>query len=269
MNRLYVCDQGSSGIAILDLRLREMQMFVPKGYGQLQLPLNCCVDDKGWLYVADAGRKQVVIFDNALQYIAALGEGEGFKPNDVAVGNGRIWVADAKGNRICVYDQSTRELLYSFPQAIKGDPGFVYIPTNIVVTDEQVFVSDMGDFGVKEYTHKGEFLGKLGSHGNRPGQFARPKGIAVDKEGNLFVADAGFENVQVFNRDRTLLMYFGGPYQGPGDMYLPAKVCVDYGNLDYFRDLVDSRFDLRYLIYVTNQYGPDKIGVYGFVELRK
>ena len=61
-------------------------------------------------------------------------------------------------------------------------------------------------------------------------------------------------------------MFFGGPYKGPGDMWLPAKVIVDYDNLDYFRQYVDPKFNLKYLIIVSNQYGPDKISVYGAVS---
>jgi hypothetical protein len=48
-------------------------------------------------------------------------------------------------------------------------------------------------------------------------------------------------------------------------MWLPADVTIDYGNLGYFSQYVDSSFNLEYLIFVTNQYGPDKVNVYGFV----
>ena len=79
------------------------------------------------------------------------------------------------------------------------------------------------------------------------------------------MVDAGFENVQIFNKDRKLLMYFGGSYKGPGDMWLPAKIIIDYDNLEYFQKYVDPGFTLKYLIFVTNQYGPDKVNVYGRV----
>jgi sugar lactone lactonase YvrE len=101
------------------------------------------------------------------------------------------------------------------------------------------------------------------------GQFVRPKGIACDKEDNLYVVDAGFENVQIFNSNNQLLMFFGGPYKGPGDMWLPARVIIDYDNIKYFTKYVDSKYDLNYLIIVSNQYGPDKINVYGGVSLKK
>ena len=35
----------------------------------------------------------------------------------------------------------------------------------------------------------------------------RPKGLAVDHEQNLFVTDAGFENVQIFNKANQLLLF--------------------------------------------------------------
>ena len=98
------------------------------------------------------------------------------------------------------------------------------------------------------------------------GRFVRPKGIAVDNELNLHVVDAGFENVQIFNKDSKLLMFYGGNYKTKGDMWLPAKVTIDYDNLRFFKKYVHENFKLKYLIFVTNQFGPDKINVYGFIE---
>jgi hypothetical protein len=90
--------------------------------------------------------------------------------------------------------------------------------------------------------------------------------VAVDNNSNLFVVDAAFENVQIFNKDGRILMFFGGPYKKRGDMFLPADVTISYTGFDYFSKYVDDSFILKYLIFVTNQYGPDKVSVYGFVE---
>jgi hypothetical protein len=61
-------------------------------------------------------------------------------------------------------------------------------------------------------------------------------------------------------------MYFGGTYEGPGGMWLPAKVIIDYDNLKYFEKYLYKGFELEYLIFVTNQYGPEKVSVYGFIN---
>ena len=264
--KIYICDTGIGGIEIVDLAKNTFEYFAPTGKGQLKLPLNCSVDEDGTMYIADGQRQQVVVFDSSGNYVTCLGDAEHFKPTDVAVEEGRIWVTNIKGNRIEVFDKSTMAKVASFPDAEKGKPEFLYSPTNLFVTPSRVYVSDMGDFKVKIYDHSGKFLSAVGGNGSKPGQFVRPKGIAVDRESNLYVVDAGFENTQIFNSEGRVLMFFGGPYkEKPGDMWLPAKVAIDYEDLDHFRKYVDPAYDLQYLIFVTNQYGPDKVNVYGFI----
>jgi hypothetical protein len=134
------------------------------------------------------------------------------------------------------------------------------------LADGKVYVTDFGDFTVKVYSRAGDHLRTVGSYGDGVGQFTRPKGIAVDRDSILYVADAAFNNVQLFNAAGEVLMFFGGSSGGPGSMSLPAQIALDYENLDYFRRYVDDSFELLYLIFVTNQYGRAKLGVYGFVR---
>ncbi len=265
-SRIYVCDTGIGGLIIMDLGKKTTEYFIPSGKGQLMFPINCHIDDGGSLYIADGNRRQVVVFDSEGKYVTAFGEQEGFKPTDVSVIDNKVFVSSVSNQRIFVYDRDSLNLVLSFPEAETGDPGYLYQPTNIFVTDDEIFVSDMGDFKIKVFTHDGIYRRSVGSYGNKFGQLTRPKGIAVDKDDNLYVVDAAFENVQIFNDAGQLLMYFGGPYSKPGDMWLPAGVAVDYDNLKYFSSYVDNSFDLQYLIFVTNQFGPDKISVYGFVK---
>jgi len=65
------------------------------------------------------------------------------------------------------------------------------------------------------------------------------------------------------------LLFFGGSYEGPGDMWLPTKVIIDYDNLKYFEEYVDPKFDLEYLIFVANQFEPNKVSVYGSIAAKK
>lgn len=268
-SKIYICDTGLDAIEIIDLQNNTFEYFTPTGRGQLIKPVNCHVDENGFLYVADGNRRQVVIFNAEGEYVNSIGEAEDFKPTDVFVKGDKIWVVNFVNNKIHVYNKDTYELLYTLPESETGNEDYLYSPTNIYVTDEKVYVSDFGDFKIKIYTLEGDFIMSVGSYGDKIGQFVRPKGIAVDKESNLYVVDAGFENTQIFNKDGNLLMFFGGPYQKPGDMWLPAKVTIDYDNIKYFQNYVDNSFELKYLIFVTNQYGPDKINVYGRVVLKK
>ena len=268
--RLFVCDVKMASLEIIDLEKRTFDYFSPAGLGRLKVPVNCFVDEKGFLYIADTGREQVVIFNENLKYVDSFRGPEEFKPTDVFINDDKIWVSNILDHRIYVYrNDSTHEFLHAFPEAKQGEDGYLYQPTNIYVTMEYVYVSDFADCKIKIYTHEGKFVSVVGSFGRGLGQFVRPKGIAVDRDLNLYVADAAFENVQIFNRDGKFLMPFGGPYTRPGDMYLPAKVIIDYDNMKYFLRYVDERYDLKYLVLVSNGGGPDKINVYGFIEQKK
>jgi hypothetical protein len=106
-----------------------------------------------------------------------------------------------------------------------------------------------------------------GEVGSGPGNFARPKGIAIDRSGNMLVGDTAFQNVQVFDPNGKLLMYFGEPENGLDGINLPAGVTIDYDNVAVFSRFADPKFRVEYLVLVASQYGPNKIDVFGFGRL--
>lgn len=266
--KIMICDATIAGIQIIDLSKKNFTPFIPTGKGKLKLPLNCFIDESGKLYVADGGRNEIVVFDEKQNYLTAIGNtdtADNFRPLDVCVSGDKIFVTNSKGGKVHIYSRTDYKLIKTIPDA--ADAGVVlYNPINITCGQGKIYVTDFGDFKIKIFNEEGRFTGSIGQYGKSLGQFVRPKGLAVDKEQNLYVVDAGFENVQLFNPDGKLLMYFGGPYKSPGDMWLPAKVHIDYSNLDYYRKWVAADYDLRYLIFVSNQYGPDKISVYAAVQ---
>lgn len=266
MPRIYVCDSGLGGLVIIDLSEKSFKYFIPTGRGMLQLPLNCALDKEGFLYVADANRRQIVVFDGEGNYVSEFGENdELFRPTDVVVSGDKVFVTSVKDQRIFVYDRQTGRKLYSFPDLEPGDQGYLYQPTNLSFDKDFIYVSDMGDNMIKIYSADGKFIRSAGGYGNSAGKLIRPKGVAVDPQSNLYVVDAAFENVQIFNETGNILMFFGGPYKTHGDMWLPADVAISTDGLEYFNKYIDEAYNLEYLIFVTNQYGPDKLSVYGFI----
>lgn len=63
-----------------------------------------------------------------------------------------------------------------------------------------------------------------GHYGTADGLFNRPKGVAVDKEGNFWVADDFNDRIQKFNSKGELLMKFGAPGQGNGQFSGPMDI---------------------------------------------
>lgn len=115
----------------------------------------------------------------------------------------------------------------------------------------------------------GKFLRYLGGPGDVVGQFARPKGIAVDRNGFIYVVDAAFENCQIFSPQGEIALAFGGPGSSSGCMVLPTKVLIAENGLEYFQKYAAPEFKIAYLVFVANQHGPRKVNVYGFGRSEK
>ncbi|MDP2068540.1 MAG: 6-bladed beta-propeller [Lutibacter sp.] len=265
--KMYVFDIAlGGGLEILDFAKNEFNYFAPKGTFKLDKPINGYVDENNMLYIADLGLQKIAVIDPEGTYVNSFGKEENEKPSSVTLQGNKIFVADLGTNRINVYDKATYKFEYYFPQALSGDKDYLYSPANITALNDKIYVSDMGSGDVKIFTLKGKYLQTIGQYGKNIGDFVRPKGIAVDKEGNIYVVDASFENIQVFNKEGQLLLFFGGHYVDKGDMWLPTSVNINYEDIKYFEKYVNPNYDLKYLIIVANQYGPDKISVYGRVE---
>ena len=70
-------------------------------------------------------------------------------------------------------------------------------------------MADSGNFRVQVLDLDGEVQAVFGEKGDAAGDLSLPKGVATDSQGNIYVVDAHFENVQVFDSTGRLLMAFG------------------------------------------------------------
>jgi len=237
------------------------------GPGKLPQPLNISIDREGNKYVTDAMRQQVVVFDQNDKYARVFGKPGMWRPIDALVYEDKLYVADIKNGEIHVLDKTTGNLVKRFGK--KGEPEEnLNLPTNLAFDREGVlYVSDAGRFQVVKYDRDGHFLGTVGKLGSNPGTFARPRGVATDRERRLYAVDASFDNIQMFDEKGHLLLWFGHHGKGgwlPGEMYLPAKVAVDYENIEFFRGFADQQFEIEYLVVVSNQFGPNLLSVFAY-----
>lgn len=266
---LLVSNGAVRGFAEINLNKKTLDYIVPKGKGEIRASMSCAFDSIGNLYVADEIRQEVLVFnktENGLEYISAFGDGVDFKPEFVYAFDNKLWVISKKDRNIHVYDAKTYRPLFTFPNAEIGNDAFMWTPKYINGFGDYIYITDFFGFNIKVYDLKGNFVRTVGAPGKSPGQFSRPKDIAIDREENLYALDAAFGNVQIFNNKGQLLLYFGGQNDNKGDIILPKGIHIDYENRHFFEKYVDPDYTLKYLIYVTMQYGPNKINVYGRVE---
>jgi sugar lactone lactonase YvrE len=263
--KIYITDREANKIVILDLAENSFNMLEDKGPGSLATPSGIWVSEDDVKYVADIKRQQIVVFDAKNEFVRAYGGKEIFeKPVDVAVHDNRIFVCDLPKNQIVVLNKDSGEIVLKIGKGGAAE-GELYKPTNITVDNQgNLFVTDGFNFRIQQFDPEGKFVKVFGFHGDEVGGMARPKGLDIDREGHLYIVDAASEQIQIFNENAQLLLFFGGPGAGPGNLYLPAGVHIDYANVKFFNKFADKDFKLKYLLYVCNLAGPNKINVYGF-----
>jgi len=76
------------------------------------------------------------------------------------------------------------------------------------------------------------FKSSFGTSGTGNGQLARPLGLAVDKNGELWVADSNNNRIQRFNAKGEYMFKFGSSGSADGQLNTPTDIAIDgEGNL--------------------------------------
>ena len=97
------------------------------------------------------------------------------------------------------------------------------------------------NFRVQVFTPDGQFLSGFGRHGDAVGDLARPKGIATDSMGHIYVVEGLFDVVNIYNQEGRLLLTFGGGGRGPGQFWLATGLAIDSQNRIYVADSFNRR----------------------------
>ena len=110
---------------------------------------------------------------------------------------------------------------------------------------------------MQEFDPDGRYLKTFGKHGDAFGMFDKPKGVALDTFGNVYVVDAAWSNVQIFNQKGQVLLFFGGRGRFPGLLFNPTGIATDRDNRIYVADAFNARVSIYQLI---NTRAEDSLG---------
>jgi len=114
-----------------------------------------------------------------------------------------------------------------------GIPGDSFVRTAGVAWDREgnIYVADgagngIGNARVAKFDKDAHFIKSWGQRGTEPGQFNSLRGIALDAQGNVYVADAGNKRIQVFDGNGT-------PKAQISNVGVPAAICITSGAHQY------------------------------------
>lgn len=188
--------------------------------GLFRQPIGLAVCWEG-IVVSDSYGGGVALLGPDLRLVRWLAEGLS-RPTGLACSGEVLYVAETGKHRIL-------ELRRDGDRRILGNhgngPGQYNFPTSIAVGDGMLFVGDAMNFRIQRIAlPSGEFIASFGALGDSPGEMPRTKGIAVDSEGHLWVADAYLDQVALYDETGNLLISIGGRGSGPGQFSFPAGV---------------------------------------------
>jgi len=116
-----------------------------------------------------------------------------------------------------------------------------------------IFVTDgYGNSRLVKYDRNGRFLKQAGTRGSQPGQLNLPHSLAMDAQGNAYVADRSNTRIQVFDNDlnfKTIYDNVGTPWElciSPGPhQYLFASNSFPDNNLAQYRDITGEIYKME------------------------
>jgi DNA-binding beta-propeller fold protein YncE len=174
-------------------------------------PRAVAVGPDGSAYIADSGNHRIVIVDKSGNFVKSFGNlckmAEGASSGCVDPdGNGPLQLGDGQ---------------FQEPWGVAVGP------------DGSIFVADTWNGRIQVFDKEGKFLRKWGYFNTTNGALGDPlalfgpRGLAIDKAGNLLVADTGNKRILDFTPTGDLVTQVGGGGVQLGNFQEPTDVAVD------------------------------------------
>ena len=232
----------------------KIQYSVVEGWEQL--PRNyvhrdvagVAVDGEDRVYLMCRGDHPVMIYDQKGKFLRSWGEGDfSYRTHGIYVApNGTIFCTDDGQHTVRQFTPEGKLLMTMGTKNTPSNSGYdgknldsithgagpFNRPTNVAIGPKgDIYITDgYGNARVHKFSAKGQLQRSWGEPGNGPGQFHLPHGIAVDKEGRVFVCDREADRIQIFSPDGEFLSEWK-------DTQRPTHLCFDSKGNAYVTEL--------------------------------
>jgi len=231
INRAYEYRPENKKISIITTNEDYVSKFSTGGTGDGQMvwPTSIAIDRSDNVYLSDEALHRVTVFNKDGEFLnkwgeAGDGDGQLNGPSGLAFDSeDNLFVVDSANNRIQKFTKEG-EFLTKWGQFGSGEGEF-NLPWGIAIDKEDnVYIADWRNNRVQKFSPDGEYLMTIGTPGvwtpRKPnhqeintapdGELNRPAGVAVDKDGDIWVTDNRNDRVEVFAPDGSFLLTLTG-----------------------------------------------------------
>lgn len=247
--RIYVTDIGLGAVMVFDELAARLDLWQLADQGEtFSSPVAIVKISPDEILVSDAELGRVVRLSSQGSPLGSIQSEFLQRPAGM--------VFDAVEDRIYVADSGANDIKVFSPQGILldviGGPGeaagYFNAPTHLALSEKHLLVTDTLNARVQVLTLEGEFIRVIGERGLFVGNMVRPKGVAADQDGNIYVIESYFDHMLVFNDTGQMLLSIGGSGKSVGEFYLPSGIWIDDRNRVFIADMHNGRvIVLQYL----------------------
>ena len=247
--RVYVTDVGRRAVFVFDEAAGQLRIWEQADRnGLFVAPIGIVLGAREELWVADSGLGRVVRLSPTGEALGSIGEGVLQRPTGLArdAAANRLYVADSGAHDIKVFDDEGN-LVARLGRHGEG-PGEFNGPTFLARAGGALDGADHLDGRAQVLALAGTPRAGSGQRGRYGGNFTRPKGVAVDPDGNVYVVESYYDHLLVFDGAGRFLLPLGGTGSEMGQFFLPSGTWIDPRGRVFIADTFNGRvIVLQYL----------------------